>query len=106
MKFYSYENPPEKFELTGFYPLYSDEENARLDIEIDELILNTELFCPNKRTFIGINQNDLEILNSDNFENISSIPNQSHSIDLTIEKIASRQVNIKALILKHSKALE
>ena len=47
--FYSYENPPKPFPLTGFYPLYSDEMNQILDKEIDDLIASTDLYVPPSR---------------------------------------------------------
>ena len=49
---------PEKFELTGFYPLYSDEENIRLDKEIDDLIEKTDLHVPPTRTCISTHDKD------------------------------------------------
>jgi hypothetical protein len=52
IKFYSNANRPEEFDLTGFYPLYTDEENQALDIQIDALIKNTDLTTPDRRTII------------------------------------------------------
>jgi hypothetical protein len=54
INFYSYENPPKPFQLTGFYPLWTDEENARLDKEIDQLIANTDLSVPAGRICLGL----------------------------------------------------
>nr|QDF21421.1 histone deacetylase 6 [Brachionus koreanus] len=50
IKFYTDQTKPEQFELTGFYPLYSEEENMQWDKKIDELIESTDLFVPEKRT--------------------------------------------------------
>ena len=52
--FYDNENPPDKFELTGFYPLYPEAENIRLDEEIDDLIKATDLFVPKYKTGICV----------------------------------------------------
>ena len=52
IKFYTEETKPEEFALTGFYPLYTDEENAILDKEIDRLIEVTDLSVPKTRTCI------------------------------------------------------
>ena len=52
IKFFTDETRPKEFELTGFYPLYSDDENKVLDIAIDELIKKTDLSYPEKRTCI------------------------------------------------------
>jgi histone deacetylase 6 len=48
--YYDYNNRPEKFPLTGFYPLYSEEENVQLDAEIEHLIQVTDLGFPKHRT--------------------------------------------------------
>ena len=45
-----YYTRPEKHELTGFYPLFSDEENLALDKEIEDLIQTTSLLVPARRT--------------------------------------------------------
>ncbi|RNA32151.1 Histone deacetylase 6 [Brachionus plicatilis] len=50
IKFYTEETKPEEFELTGFYPMYSDDENSHWDKKIDELIESTDLFVPEKKT--------------------------------------------------------
>lgn len=53
IKFFNTEAPPTEFDLTGFYPLYPDEENQRLDKVIDEIIENTDLSVPPKRTCLA-----------------------------------------------------
>lgn len=63
IKFYTDETKPEKFELTGFYPLYSDEENMQWDKKIDELIESTDLFVPEKRTCFQV-EGDIEFSSS------------------------------------------
>lgn len=55
VKFYDTENPPEKFELTGFYPLWDKPDEIRLDKEIDALIENTDLFVPRYKTCVCFN---------------------------------------------------
>ena len=52
IKFYTEDTKPSEFQLTGFYPLYSDDENKELDVVIDELIEKTDLSYPFKRTSI------------------------------------------------------
>lgn len=52
VKFYDTEHPPEKFELTGFYPLWDKPDEIRLDKEIDALIEKTDLFVPRYKTCV------------------------------------------------------
>ncbi len=81
--------PSEGFPLTGFYPLYSDEENVQLDKELDQLIEKTDLFVPEKRTCVitANNLNELKaILNGTNIEITSGC------LTDIFEKIASRKV--------------
>jgi hypothetical protein len=42
--------PVDGFELTGFYPSFTQEETALLDVEIKNLISNTNLDVPHTRT--------------------------------------------------------
>ncbi len=56
IKFYSNDHRPEQFDLTGFYPLYPEEENQRLDKEIDRLIEITDLKVPTEHTCYAINE--------------------------------------------------
>lgn len=48
-KYFDLKNKPETYPLTGFYPLYSDDENARLDKVIDEIIETTDLSVPERK---------------------------------------------------------
>ena len=68
---------PETFELTGFYPLYSDEENIRLDKEIDDLIEKTDLYVPPTRTCLSISTHDKNSFQSLNLEKCVLFDNQS-----------------------------
>ena len=96
VKFYSNENPPESFDLTGFYPLYSDDENLRLDKEIDSLIEATDLFVPDRRTCVCGDESSISLLNKVNLLRLVQIT-QSVGVEnflLTIsEKIFNRKVN-------------
>jgi hypothetical protein len=62
VNFYNNDNPPEKFDLTGFYPLYSDDENVRLDKEIDDLIKVTDLTVPKYKTCVCLDSSYKESL--------------------------------------------
>ncbi len=68
MKFYSNDHRPEQFDLTGFYPLYPEEENQRLDKEIDRLIEITDLKVPSEHTCYAINEKSSGHLNGKVFE--------------------------------------
>lgn len=73
VKYYSIENPPKEFALTGFYPLYSDAENQALDKEIDDLIQKTDLSVPTSRTHVSSDkQVDSESGLDGNFVDIAS----------------------------------
>ncbi len=67
VKFYDTENPPEKFDLTGFYPLWDKPDEIRLDKEIDTLIKETDLFVPLYKSCICLTETEaifLEITNA------------------------------------------
>lgn len=96
--FYSYEDRPKSFALTGFYPLYSDEDNARLDIEIDDLIKSTDLYVPDQRTCISLYKIDRNLLDRNNFiktvelETLNESDHYENLLRIT-NGIASRKVN-------------
>ena len=90
--FYNNENPPDEFELTGFYPLYSDEENIRLDKEIDDLIKNTNLSVPEYKTCIP---SDRKLIKELNNTNVHMIPKHESDSPLksVINSICKQEVN-------------
>lgn len=92
--FYNNENPPEKFDLTGFYPLYTDAENIRLDKEIDELILATDLVVPKHKTGICFNANEKEFFCAENLGagSLLTPDERSPKIGTVIEAICKREV--------------
>lgn len=87
IKFYTDETKPEKFELTGFYPLYSDEENLHWDKKIDELIESTDLFVPERRTCFHV---DDEIKFSYNL--FTQVEKSSSPILTVSQNLAQRNV--------------
>ena len=90
------DNPrPEKFDLTGFYPLYPEEENIRLDKEIDKLIEKTDLFIPENKTCIGLTQTDASLVNHFGKTKVISSQNNSLLLDV-VNEICSR--NVKFLL--------
>ena len=96
VKFYSNENPPETFDLTGFYPLYSDDENLILDKEIDLLIEKTDLFVPEQRTCVCGDESSISLFNKLNLSKCVQItpPVGAENFLLTIsEEIFNRKVN-------------
>ena len=86
--------PPEGFALTGFYPLYSDEENVRLDKELDDLIKATDLFVPDKRTCLISSDNTDELLK---LLSGKSIEVASGSLSDLLDRIGSRKVRNKLI---------
>jgi hypothetical protein len=101
VEFYSYENPPKPFALTGFYPLYSDEENVRLDKEIDDLIATTDLSVPAGRICASFTQSqrvrfDQSVL--DKLTLIEGTDESDQSFRVVASNIASRNVNFNVLI--------
>lgn len=92
MPFYCDNPRPEKFELTGFYPLYSDEENIRLDKEIDDLIKKTDLFVPESRTCLSLKQGDQLLLDSDYIKNFVLFDNQNDNLIDIVANISNRSV--------------
>ena len=89
--FYCDDPRPEKFELTGFYPLYSDDENVRLDQAIDKLIETTDLFVPANKTCIGIDSNDLKLVNN-NASECFIFNNEDYLLDV-VSRVSNRKVN-------------
>lgn len=91
IKFYTNETKPEKFELTGFYPLYSDEENQIWDKKIDELIESTDLFVPDRRTCY---QTDEGVeFSCDKFSRVDRASSEiNSSISAILENLAQRKV--------------
>ena len=92
MPFYCDNPRPEKFELTGFYPLYSDEENIRLDKEIDDLIKKTDLFVPESRTCLSLKQSDQSLLDNDYLKNFVLFDNQNDNLNDIVTHISNRSV--------------
>ena len=91
VKFYCDNPPPEKFDLTGFYPLYPEEENIRLDKEIDKLIEITDLFIPVNKTCVGLTQNETSLVN--HFSKTKLIASQNESLLLdVVNEVCSRKV--------------
>lgn len=97
--FFSYgDDKPKEYPLTGFYPLFSDEENERLDKKIDDLIESTDLFVPNSRTCVNqVSSDKLNALLKD-CEKIESNNNNTDFKELNqhfsaiLENIALRKV--------------
>lgn len=87
IKFYTDETKPEKFELTGFYPLYSDEENIHWDKKIDELIESTDLFVPERRTCYHVDD-EIEFTCS----SFTQVEKSTSPIFTVSQKIAQRNV--------------
>lgn len=54
--FFDLKNKPKTYPITGFYPLYSDDENERLDKVIDDLIATTDLSVPERKTLLASSQ--------------------------------------------------
>ena len=94
VNFYNNENPPEKFDLTGFYPLYSDDENIRLDKEIDDLIKATDLSVPKYKTCVCLDSGEKESLAIKNLNRgveLNQIPETSR-FGTVIEAVSRRIV--------------
>ena len=89
VKFDDLEKRERKFPLTGFYPLYPDDENLKLDKEIDRLIETTDLFVPENKTLLATSENNLKL-----FENLPNVQTVSTNDPLAIlvENIGSRKV--------------
>lgn len=110
IKFYTDETKPEEFQLTGFYPLYTDDENRELDVAIDKLIENTDLSWPKKRT--SICSDDRMMLHSNLVDsNHPEKPDRIKRIMDTLrgtgvhercEKLKSREATLDELKLCHS----
>jgi len=92
VNFYNTENPPVTFDLTGFYPLYSDDENARLDIEIDALINQTDLSVPMYKTAVCLDSYEKESLGINNLDRGFEL---DHVSDSTRFKIVAGAVSKK-----------
>jgi hypothetical protein len=100
VKFYSYENPPSEFALTGFFPLHTDEENKKLDIEINGLIEKTDLSVPLQRICMSLNENKKSELSSATLEKVillesslRTVENFDKNILNVVENIAQKKVN-------------
>lgn len=92
--FYDNDNPPDEFELTGFYPLYSNEENIRLDKEIDDLIENTNLLLPKFKTCIpsfSDYENEYLQLTDTNVHIVPKLESEN-SLKLVINTISKQEV--------------
>jgi hypothetical protein len=63
--------------LTGFYPLYTDEENIRLDKEIDDLIQKTDLYVPATRTCLNISEHNKDLFKTLNLKRCVLLDDQS-----------------------------
>jgi hypothetical protein len=89
VKFDDLVNREKKFPLTGFYPLYSDDENVRLHKEIDKLIETTDLFVPENKTLLAATENNLTL-----FKELSDVQTVSanDSLAILVENIGSRKV--------------
>jgi hypothetical protein len=89
VKFDDLVNREKKFPLTGFYPLYSNDENIKLDKEIDHLIETTDLSVPENRTLVVASENNLNW--NKNFSDIQTIATND-SLTTLVENIGSRKV--------------
>lgn len=90
IKFFDLNNKPTSFPLTGFYPLYADEENARLDKIIDKLIESTDLFVPERK---------ICCVNVTSEERASTSLVQFQSLEEVIESIAERKFTSSLALL-------
>jgi len=91
IKFYSNDHRPEEFDLTGFYPLYPEEENKRLDKEIDRLIEITDLKVPSGHTCYAINEKTSALGNSKIFER-ASITHVGSNFQDVVQNVAQGKV--------------
>ncbi len=89
VEFYSYKNPPKPFQLTGFYPLYTDEENVRLEKEIDELIATTDLSVPSGRICASLSQEQAASLDQNLLSKLTLLDNSSESAPQSSSMVAS-----------------
>lgn len=48
-KYFDMNNKPDTYPLTGFYPLWTEDESANLDKIIDDIIAKTDLFVPERK---------------------------------------------------------
>lgn len=92
INFYDYDKRPEEFALTGFYPLYPDEENERLDKVIDELIKSTDLAVPNNKICFSLDDEQLNRLKLSNQRYDRILLTGSHSILDLVENLANKKV--------------
>lgn len=96
--FYRYDDPaPKDFPLTGFYPLYSDEENAVLDKKIDELIESTDLSVPPQKTCFGLPSEDKHCLISDKFTMLEPGSSECEGMDPNFQAVLE-QISFKKVI--------
>ncbi|CAF0704332.1 unnamed protein product [Brachionus calyciflorus] len=100
IKFYPDEIKPGQFELTGFYPLYSDEENAVWDKKIDELIQKTDLFVPEKKSCYQIDDG-VEFV-TDIFSKIEpSVSQLDSKLSGVLENLAQRNFMNGLVVVKN-----
>jgi hypothetical protein len=93
VKFDDLANREKNFPLTGFYPLYPEEDNMRLDRQIDELIEATDLFVPDSKTLLV--SRDFDIKNLPNTISTVVATKDQSTLRTTIENIGSRKVRLR-----------
>lgn len=63
VKFFDLKNKPKTYALYGFHPFQTDEENARLDKLIDQIIETTDLYVPERKLCsVGWKANNCELV--------------------------------------------
>jgi hypothetical protein len=92
--FFDPNNKPKEFPLFGFYDLYADAENARLDKVIEDIIQSTDLSVPKSKICFCSDDKQLDRLkfSRENCSRVLAASDQRCVFNL-IENLANRHVN-------------